>query len=164
MRIRRFRTGDEAALFRVYFTAIHEVACRDYAPEQIDAWAPANLDPDLWAERVRRIDPFVAESGGEIVGYADVQRNGYIDHFFVSGTHARQGIGTLLMNRLHRQARELRLATLTSDVSRTAEPFFARHGFRVVERRFPVVRGVTIPNALMSRQLEYAGRRPETAP
>jgi mRNA-degrading endonuclease RelE of RelBE toxin-antitoxin system len=28
---------------------------------------------------------FVAELNGELVGYADVQGNGYIDHFFVSG-------------------------------------------------------------------------------
>lgn len=153
------------ALFRVYFTAIHEVACRDYTPEQIDAWAPEDLDADLWAERVRRIDPFVVERGDEIVGYADVQRDSYIDHFFVSGAHQRQGIGTLLMNRLHRQAEALRTPSLTSDVSRTAEPFFARHGFRVVERRFPVVRGVTLPNALMSKQLgnsegPWPGSRP----
>lgn len=40
MEIRRFRLGDEAALFRVYFTAIHEVASRNYSPEQVEAWAP----------------------------------------------------------------------------------------------------------------------------
>src|SRR5436190_9871969 len=81
MKIRRFRLGDEAALFRVYFTAIHEVASRDYSPEQVEAWAPADLDPDLWTNRVRGIRPFVVELGDEIVGYADVQPGGYIDHF-----------------------------------------------------------------------------------
>ncbi len=39
MKIRRFRIGDEAALFRVYFSAIHDVASRDYTPEQVEAWA-----------------------------------------------------------------------------------------------------------------------------
>jgi putative acetyltransferase len=58
MEIRRFRLGDEAALFRVYFTAILKVASRDYSPEQVEAWAPADLDVDLWANRVQKIRPF----------------------------------------------------------------------------------------------------------
>lgn len=37
MEIRRFRLGDQAALFRVYFAAIHEVASRNYSPEQVEA-------------------------------------------------------------------------------------------------------------------------------
>ncbi|MDM0069661.1 GNAT family N-acetyltransferase [Variovorax sp. J31P207] len=154
MEIRRFRLGDEAALFRVYFTAIHEIASGDYSPEQLDAWAPADLDPALWASRVQGIQPFVALLGDEIVGYADVQHDGYIDHFFVSGAHPRQGIGTRLMARIHEEARLLGLSELTSDVSMTAEPFFALHGFKVVERRFPVRRGVTLQNALMRKALD----------
>src|SRR3546814_6868699 len=47
----------------------------------------------------------------------------------------------------------LGLAELTSNVSKTAEPFFALHGFQVVERRFPVRRGVTLQNALMHKVL-----------
>ncbi|WP_244883822.1 GNAT family N-acetyltransferase [Variovorax paradoxus] len=157
MEIRRFRLGDEAALFRVYFTAIHEIACRDYSPEQVEAWAPADLDADLWTNRVRGIQPFVAVLGDEIVGYADVQQDGYVDHFFVSGARPRQGIGTRLMARIHEEARSLGLAELTSDVSKTAEPFFALHGFHVVERRFPVLRGFTLQNALMRKVLARGG-------
>ena len=157
MEIRRFRLGDEAALFRVYFTAIHGIASRDYSPEQIEAWAPADLDADLWANRMRDIRPFVVEIGNEIVGYAGVQQNGYIDHFFVSGSHPRQGIGTRLMNRIHEEATFLGLTELTANVSKTAEPFFALHGFHVVERRFPVRRGMTIQNALMRKELKRGG-------
>jgi putative acetyltransferase len=49
MRIRRFRVGDESALLRVHFTAIHGLASRDYTPEQTEAWAPEALDSELWA-------------------------------------------------------------------------------------------------------------------
>jgi putative acetyltransferase len=112
---------------------------------------------DLWANRVQGIRPFVVELGGEIVGYADVQPDGYVDHFFVSGAHPRQGIGTRLMARIHEEAKSLGLTELTSDVSTTAEPFFALHGFKVVERRLPVLRGVTLQNALMRKELQRSG-------
>lgn len=150
--IRPFQPGDEPSLRRVFESAIHGVASRDYSPEQIQAWAPADHDPVQWAVRMQTLRPFVAVMDGEIVAYADVQPSGYIDHFFVSGDRPRQGIGTRLMDRLHREAMALGIAELTSDVSLTAEPFFLRHGFEVVERRFPVRGGVTLQNALMRKR------------
>ena len=153
MKIRRFKSGDEVALFQVFFTAIHQVASHDYSSEQIQAWAPSDLDFNVWAARVQRNQPFVAELDDEIVGFADLQPEGYIDQFFVSGTRPRQGIGSALMRRLHVEAHALGLTDLSADVSRTAEPFFASHHFQVVERRYPVRGGVVIPNALMRKRL-----------
>ena len=156
MKIRRFSPGDETALFYVYFSAIHEIAARDYTKEQIDAWAPADLDQELWRNHMFKIRPFVVELHDEIVGYADVQENGYIDHFFVSGRNPRQGVGALLMDRIHQEAKVLGLKEMTSDVSRTAQPFFAHYGFQIAEQRYPVRRGVMIPNASMRKKLGNA--------
>ncbi|MBK1612147.1 GNAT family N-acetyltransferase [Rubrivivax gelatinosus] len=151
MRIRRFNPGEEPALFEIYHSAIHLIASRDYTEQQINAWAPAVLDEEVWANRIRVINPFVAELEGALVGYADVQQNGYIDHFFVSGRHPRQGIGSALMAVLESEAKRHQITELTSDVSRTAQPFFAHSGFQIVEQRVPVVRGVEIHNALMRK-------------
>jgi putative acetyltransferase len=153
-RIRRYASGEQSALFDVYFTAIHLVASRDYTPEQIQAWAPRDVDMDVWARKMREINPFVADLNGELVGYADVQSNGYIDHFFVSGKHPRQGIGSLLMRRILAEATSLGIPSLTSNVSRTAQPFFEKFGFVIVDQRNPVVRGVVVPNVSMRRNME----------
>jgi putative acetyltransferase len=149
--VRRFNPGEELALFKIYFSAIHLVASLDYSAEQVHAWAPKKLDADLWSTRMHGINPFVAEIQNEVVGYADVQENGYIDHFFVSGCHQRHGIGRSLMEIIHAEANRLQITELTSDVSKTAQPFFARFGFEVSEQRFPIVRGVLVPNALMRK-------------
>jgi putative acetyltransferase len=151
MHIRRFEPGEEPALFDIYHSAIHLIASRDYTEEQVNAWAPAVLDEELWVRRIRGINPFVAELEGILVGYADVQASGYIDHFFVSGRHPRQGIGRSLMEVLESEAKRLGVTELTSDVSRTAQPFFTRFGFQIVEQRVPVVRGIEVPNARMCK-------------
>jgi putative acetyltransferase len=153
MHVRKFRLGDEAALFSVYYSAIHQIASRDYSRIQIEAWAPADLDGEIWATRMRGIDPFVVEADGLLIAYADVQENGYIDHFFVSGHHPRQGAGRLLMETIHESARRQSMEMLTSDVSRTAQPFFEHFGFEVLEQRSPTIRGVVVPNALMRKTL-----------
>ncbi|MDF3823342.1 GNAT family N-acetyltransferase [Leptospira sp. 96542] len=137
----------------VYRSAIRLIAARDYTPEQIRAWAPEDVDTEAWARRMHGIKPFVVEHEGRIVAYADVQADGYIDHFFVSGTHERQGLGNLLMARIHEEAAVLKLTCLHSHVSRTAQPFFMRWGFAIVELQRVERRGVVLDNARMSKAL-----------
>jgi len=152
--VRAYRPEDAPALMAVYHSAIHETAARDYTPEQIAAWAPETLDAERWAQRMAGITPFVAERDGAIVGYADVQANGYIDHFFVAGHAARQGVGTALMRRIHEQAAVLGLPSLFSEVSITARPFFERWGFTVEQQQRMFPRGVELPNFRMRKPLE----------
>ena len=154
MLIRNFQIGDEAALHQVFISAIHGIAIQDYTLEQVQAWAPRNLDPVIWAQRMRGIAPFVVELDGKIIAYADIQASGYIDHFFVSAPFARQKVGSKLMRRIHEEAKIKGIHELTSDVSRTAQPFFKHWGFEWVEERRPVRRGVVIPNALMKKTVD----------
>jgi putative acetyltransferase len=153
MLVRDFSFGDESALHAVFYSAIHTIASADYTPEQLDAWAPHRPDLARWTARMRAMRPFVAEEDGRIIGYADLQTNGYIDHFFVSGVYARRGVGSLLMERIHARADELKIARLFSDVSRTAQPFFERFGFHVLAHKNVVVGGVPMPNARMTKDL-----------
>ena len=153
MNIRRFQLGEELELFEVYYSAIHLIAKNDYSEEQLNAWAPLDLDRQLWVNRINGINPFVAEIDSQPVGYADIQPNGYIDHFFVSGHYPRQGIGKALMEFIHSEAQTMSLTELTANVSLTAQPFFKRFGFVVVEQRKPVIRGVELRNALMHKSL-----------
>lgn len=107
VQIRRYKPGEEPVLFEIFYSAIHLVASSDYTSEQIEAWAPRDLDPIRWARKIRAINPLVAELNGAPVAYADIQSSGYIDHFFVSGEHPRRGIGSILMKRLFGEAKLL---------------------------------------------------------
>ena len=160
MLVRAFKNGDEPALQAIFYSAIHTIAAKDYALEQLDAWAPHRPDWDAWTARMQALQPFVVEADGHVIAYADLQASGHIDHFFVSGKHARRGAGRLLMERLHARAAELGLARLFSDVSRTAEPFFEHFGFRVVERKTVVIRQVSLPNARMEKVLAAGSTSP----
>jgi len=148
--LREFRPGDEPALRAVFESAIHDVAIRDYTQARVDAWAPRR---ELWTRRMQGIAPFVAEQDGQIVAYADVQPSGYIDHFFVAAAANGQGIGRRLMERIHERAQELGIAELTSEVSRTAQPFYRHFGFEIVDRHVKDVRGVGIEYAAMRKVL-----------
>ena len=158
--VRPFAHGDELCLHRVFHSAIHTHAAPHHSCDQLLAWSPEIIDASSvtrWVERMQAIRPFVVEVvGGDetgIAAYADLQPDGYIDHFYVAGPYGGRGVGKRLMTHLLEDARDHGIAVLTSDVSFTAEGFFARFGFVPVARQTVVVRGVEFSNTKMRRDL-----------
>lgn len=143
------RPGEEPLLWQVFHSSVHGIASRYYSPAQVQAWSPADLDPVYWASRMASIRPYVAERQKQIVGYTDLQPNGYIDHFFVAGSAKRQGVGTALMRHTLTLANQWQLRRLSAHVSLAAQVFFNNHGFQIVEKQTVTVRGVEINHALM---------------
>jgi putative acetyltransferase len=152
--IRDFRPGDETALRDVFFSSVHALACRNYAPAQLAAWAPLRYDEAAWAARLQTNRPFVAEIDGVHAGFADLQDSGYIDQFFVAGAQAGRGVGQALMARIHEAAQQKLIPALWAHVSLRAEPFFAHHGFVLETRQVNTRHGVALPNARMRKRLE----------
>ena len=154
LRIRDFIEGDAIELRRVFMSSIHTIARGFYTGEQLQAWAPAVHDEEAWARKMAAMRPFVAVVRDQVAGYADLQPAGHIDHFFVAGGFAGQGVGTALMRHLLEVAAARGLSRLTADVSLSAEAFFARHGFVVDARQTVEARGVALANARMSKVLD----------
>jgi putative acetyltransferase len=156
--IREFRAGDEAALWTVFYSAVHEIASADYSPEQIQAWAPENPELEKWAARMQGISPFVAEVEGCVVGYGDVQLDGYIDHFYIKSAMVRKGVGSSLMKHIQQVALQRGISELYSNVSHTARPFFEKWGFVVESPQTVTVRGVTMRNFRMRKYINHEMR------
>tara|TARA_R100001377_G_scaffold60217_2_gene36447 strand:- start:1821 stop:2279 length:459 start_codon:yes stop_codon:yes gene_type:complete len=149
--INPYYQGIEKELFDIFRSAITQICSKDYSEEQIKAWAPAQYDHAKWKQRIDAIEPFVAVLDGEVVGYADIQKDGYIDHFFVSGNFQSKGVGKALMSRL--LTRRIDAEKAYSNVSITARPFFEKHGFKVVKENCVLIRGIALSNFTMERNL-----------
>lgn len=156
MQIRKFKEGDEPVLWEIFYNTIHRVNINDYTQEQVDAWAPATFDLARWRSKIGSIKPFVIVQSGEIVGYADLQDDGYIDHFYCQHTWQRGGIGSLLMSRIHEEAKARGILQLYSNVSITAKPFFVAKGFKVIKEQLISIRGQELLNFKMQKHLELS--------
>jgi putative acetyltransferase len=152
--IRPYDPADATATRRVFVRAIRNTASADYTPEQIDAWA-ADVDPEVWAERRITADTWVAELGGEVVGFVDIDESGYIDMLFVDPGAARIGVATALLAHVRGIARRRHAIELTVNASHTARPFFGRHGFSVVAEQLVERHGTILGNTRMSGPVDW---------
>ena len=153
MIIRDWRYGEEETLWHLFHDTVHTVNGRDYAPDQLAAWAPDVPDMFRWTQRIQAIRPFVVEDDGSIIGYSDVQDDGLVDHFYVAAHRQGQGIGRRLMVEIHRRAKQQGVSRLYSHVSMTARPFFEKMGFRVQKAQDVILKGIVLRNYLMTKTL-----------
>ena len=154
MKVRLYVEGEELILWDIFFHTIHNININNYNESQISAWAPVDLDQDVWVKKIRSINPFVVEKEGEILGYADLQSNGLIDHFYCDHRWQRKGVGSKLMEAIHHEAKTEGITTLTSEVSITAKPFYMSHGFSVIQEQWLEVRGQKLRNYKMQKVIK----------
>ena len=150
--IEDFVDGMEKELREVFFSSIRTACVNDYNNAQLEAWAPEAYNKLEWSERIKGIRPFVARLEGKIVGYSDLQQDGYINHFFVHGQYQGRGVGTALMSTIFNRSAELE--TLHSQVSISAKPFFMRHGFKVINTQQIQIRNVNFINYSMQYRIK----------
>ena len=144
MQIKRYRKEDADSLWQLVFNTVHRINAADYTPAQINAWAPQEPDRAWWERELSEKSPLVLCEGDAVYGYADVQPDGHINHFFVAHDCQRQGKGTVLLKALIDAGRTMGLKSMTVEASVTARPFFEHHGFVIFkEETDAVLRGET---------------------
>jgi len=147
--VRDYQPGDLEVLGEVMQSAIRQVAIRDYAPEQIAAWAGGRPRGALFVDH----QVWVAEADGGAVGFIDLEPDGHIDHLFVHADAQGMGAAGALYAALEGEARRRGLGRLYVEASHTARRFFERQGFELQGRQSVQVDGVALDNWRMEKTL-----------
>ena len=148
--LRAYRHEDADALAAIYYHTIHLVNTRDYTAEQVEAWAPIyTQDAKHWLPKWANQPPIVATHHEKVVGFAELERNGHIDCFYVHHEAQGLGVGSGLMAEIIKESEHAGVSRLFSEVSITAKPFFEHKGFKVVKEQTVNIRGMALINFVM---------------
>lgn len=157
--IRKFQDPDVDQIATLFYETVHSINARDYTPEQLDAWAP-KWSADERKEKIERLKislrkhiSYVSDIGGQVVGFADITKDGYLDRLFVHKDHQGQGIASALLRVLEYEVMQLGVTEVRTDASITAKPFFEHHGYVTVQPQTVSVRGVSMVSFKMVKAL-----------
>lgn len=151
--LRPYQPGDGPLLAALFYETVHTVNARDYTPAQLQAWAPSPEapDPEAWDRSFQGRRALVAEAGGQIAGFGDLDpETGCLDRLYVHKDRQGQGVASALCAALEAAARTDRVYTYAS---LTARPFFLRRGYRLLRENQVERRGVLLTNFLMEKTL-----------
>ncbi len=153
VRIRDYDAEDAAAIAHLFYETVRSVNRADYSQEQVEAWAPEVPEPEAWHARLSGRRTLVAEQGGEVVGFAELEGDGHLDMLYCRKDAVGRGVGSRLYWAVEQDARERGLGRISTEASISARPFFERQGFRTMHERTVVRRDVEMTNFAMEKPL-----------
>jgi putative acetyltransferase len=153
MRIRIYEIADTKEIMKLFYDTIHEVNIHDYTEEQVAAWAPANMDIEVWIKSLGSKFTYVAEED-KIIGFGELEANGHIDRFYCHKDFQRKGVGKKILEQIELKAHSLGVEKLFTEASITAKPFFESQGFIVIKKQEVERRGQKLINFVMEKHFK----------
>ncbi|MCM1129821.1 MAG: GNAT family N-acetyltransferase [Alistipes senegalensis] len=133
----------------LFHDTVHAVNAQDYTKEQLNAWAPANMNLEKWDKSLLEQYSIVAESGGIIQGFGSIDiGKAYLDRLFVHKNYQGQGIATAICEHLEGVVE----GKITAHVSVTAKSFFEMRGYKVFRKQYIERQGIVLANFIMENE------------
>ena len=153
MNIRSYRAADCPLLAQLFYDTVHTVNARDYSPAQLAAWATGSVDLAAWNRSFLQHHTLVAIDADQIVGFGDMDQDGFLDRLYVHHAFQRRGVARAILQQLEEQAKARGVTRFTTHASITARPFFERFGYVVLQRNEVVRAGISLTNYTMEKRL-----------
>lgn len=137
----------------LFHDAVHAIPESFYSASELEAWAPTPPDFSHWTTRLETKQPFVATDKNKIIGFIELESNGHIDCLYVHPQHQRQGVAYNLLSFLLDAARAKGIESLHVEASKVAMLFFKQHGFELLSENNVSLRGESLTNYMMQRDI-----------
>lgn len=147
LQIRYYTVADKDEVIHMIKQTIHTINKKDYNNEQIHAWAA--IDETLWDRSLNDYQTIVmVDNKAKIVGFADMDKNGYLDNLFVHKDYQNMNIATNLVMYLEKNIQCKEFSTFASI---TAKLFFEKLGYSTVRKNIVLLRGQNFENYYMKK-------------
>ena len=153
MNIRSYRAADCPLLAQLFYDTVHTVNARDYSPAQLAAWATGSVDLAAWNRSFLQHHTLVAIDADQIVGFGDMDQDGFLDRLYVHHAFQRRGVARAILQQLEEQAKARGVTRFTTHASITARPFFERFGYVVLQRNEVVRAGISLTSYTMEKRI-----------
>lgn len=153
MSIRRYESKDCNDIINLFYNTVHTINAKDYTKDELDAWAPKDLDLSLWDKSFLNNYTIVFILDNTIVGFGDINEDGYLDRLYVHKDYQRRGIAKEIVNNLECYVEELGVNTITTEASITAKPFFEKMGYKIIKEQQVERRGQYLTNYIMQKRI-----------
>ena len=153
IKLRHATIADLFEMKELYKRTIMEVCAAEYDVEQRAVWASSSEKTERWNALINDQYVLLAVKDNVIVGFGSLLNGNYLDFMYVHKDYQRQGIADLLLNALQAEAIRQKTTVITSDISKTARPFFEKKGYVVLAEQQNQRGDLVLINYKMEKEL-----------
>jgi len=153
LKISEYKENHLAELIELFLDVVHSVNAADYTQEQLDMWAPEQVDTEKWRNRIENNFVVIVENENKIVGFGELSPEGCIDMLYVHKDYLRQKVGQQLLECLIQKAKNWGFTEVVTEASITARPFFEKQGFKMVKKQIKTLNSVYFVNYKMKKRI-----------
>ena len=146
MILRKYKPTDCKVITELFYNTVHTINLKDYSKEQVNVWATGNVDLEKWNDSFSKHYTVIAEIDDTIVGFGDIDKNGYLDMLYVHKDYQKQGVATAICNELEKAVNTPKIIT---HASITAKAFFEKRGYKVLKKQQVEREGIFLINFVM---------------
>ena len=131
-KIRPLEEKDLYDMQNLFRSTVLNVNIKDYTKEEVEDWASCGDDIEHLKELLSS-NQYVGAFNEQnyLIGFSSMNKRGYMHSMFVHPDWQGKGIATLLLSEVEKIARQYEVIEITSEVSKTARPFFEHKGYVV---------------------------------
>ena len=132
--VRKARIDDAQAILDLRARTVRRINSRDYTPAQIDAWI-GNRRVEVTQSMIADGQYYVCVNAqGNLLGFGGI-KGSRLFALYVSAEHQGEGIGSVLLKRMEKDAARKGFSEIETESTLTAEAFYKRKGYQEVERK-----------------------------
>lgn len=147
---RRYNPKDCKQTIDLFRDTVQNINSKDYSKEQVNAWIQGAKDINKWNQSFLDHYTIVAEENNKIIGFGDVDNTGYLDRLYVNKNYQRQGIASVICDKLESKINSNRIIT---HASITAKPFFEHRGYKLIKKQEVKRNGIYLVNYIMEKTI-----------
>ena len=147
MIIRKYEQDDLLEIIQLFYDTVHHINIKDYNLEQIEAWTSSYNDLKYWQNKMHNSYCIVALMDQKIVGFANIEDNGYFDCLYVHYRYQNKGIGSRLCEAIEEYYRNKKFV----HVSLTALSFFSKRGYKIIKKQSVYKDNIMLTNIVMEK-------------
>lgn len=156
MILRKYKSDDCLKLLKLFYDTVRTVNKKDYNDKQLSVWAPDNYVEekyDIWQKSLSENFTIIAEKNGDIVGFGDIEKNGYLNRLFVHKDYQHGGVASSIVKELEKYAEKICICTIITEASITAKPFFERMGYTLIKEQQVEKKEILLTNYVMEKKI-----------
>ena len=148
-----YKEEDCKEIYELFYNTVHSVNLKDYGQDQLDAWAPKEIDIAEWGKSFLQHHSVVAEKNNIIIGFGDIDKTGYLDRLYVHKDYQGIGVATMIISDLEKYASNKNVKTITTYASITLKPMLEKRGYVTIKEQTVKCKGQLLTNFHMIKNL-----------